>query len=33
MSITNKVAYLHVACTVLGDVSLRLIAYGKALTP
>jgi hypothetical protein len=25
--------YLHVACTVLGDVPLRLTAFGKALTP
>jgi hypothetical protein len=25
--------YLHVACTVLGDVPLRMTAFGKALTP
>jgi hypothetical protein len=24
---------LHVACTVLGDVPLRMVAFGKALTP
>jgi hypothetical protein len=24
--------YLHVACTVLGDVPLRLTCFGKALT-
>jgi hypothetical protein len=24
---------LHVACTVLGDVPLRMTAFGKALTP
>jgi hypothetical protein len=26
-------AWLHVACTVLGDVPLRMTAFGKALTP
>jgi hypothetical protein len=25
--------YQHVACTVLGDVPLRMTAWGKALTP
>jgi hypothetical protein len=25
--------WLHVACSVLGDVPLRLTAFGKALTP
>jgi hypothetical protein len=25
--------YQHVACTVLGDVPLRMTAFGKALTP
>jgi hypothetical protein len=26
-------AYIHVACTVLGDVPLRMTAFGEALTP
>jgi hypothetical protein len=25
--------WLHVACTVLGDVPLRMTAFGEALTP
>jgi hypothetical protein len=31
--VPHEDAWLHVACTVLGDMPLRMTAFGKALTP